>query len=202
MNKIKIELPEVVEAINSNNGSKTKAVLEYIVKGKTVSVEEANNIIQKWKDYIQKLIPQTKFREGFVEYLGSSKESAISDKNSLGNSFALLGKPVNQDLLKSAEKRIDNANDSDGIYKVVLLSADWVISDSDGDDLIIASLDIRFNPQQEAAVETFNTIDAHHHGGEYNYYPSWQKGVELYLEAGKAWLEKFGQQMEIPLPVL
>jgi hypothetical protein len=200
MDKIQIELPQVVEVTSSVSGLKRTAMFEYTLNGKLISKEEADAVVCKWQDYIKKLVPQTKFKAGYVRYDGSMKDHAVSAKNSLKAYSELSGKPIRQDLLERAEQKIAEASDTDGTYEIMLLDGECTIADEEGKDLIIAGICLRFYPSEEARVEIFNTKDASHDGGKFEYYESWQKGVEMYAESVKIWLATFGPQMEIPLP--
>lgn len=205
MKKLTIELPELVEVRNfaeSINASRRTAVLEYTVDGKVISQEEANTILQNWMDYIKKLVPQTNFsKEMFVRYEEGAKKSAVSTKKSLEMHSVLLGKTLPDGIIQNAEQRIVEAEDSDGSYEFLLFNADWYITDSEGNDFSIAGLQFRFaQGQQEVSIYTYDSVSG---SGDYPnimHCLSWQKGVELYVEAGKKWLERFAPSMEIPLP--
>lgn len=199
MEKVVIELPEVVKT--SNTAEKRTAALEFHSGGKIITKQEADEIIQKWIEHIKTLVPRTKF-----DFQDKGKANWETYKKGTTNDMlrkhtAITGQNVKDYLLDEETNREDSKPEKEGYYYIYLFEVQWETEDQDGDTIAIAELNFRFSEGKAVAiVYQYDSVGEIWSDCPSWHCDSWKEGVETFLKAGREWFEKYGGEIDLPLP--
>lgn len=89
-------------------------------------------------------------------------------------------------------------DDPDRIWKATFLSVRWNVSGIESEKINLLNLELQIKCGNQRAwlcgfgEGPFPEVDID--------FPSWEEGVQKYLEIGKDLLQKYAPEMEIPLP--
>lgn len=194
----KIKLPELPKNDPVLISERTKTI-EYSLLGKLLSDEETKDYLQKWVEYISKLIPKTEFDyHTSITRPETPKEAAIDSKSALISYHLIMGKEVPPSLLESADKKIAEASETYCLLMIQLFEARWILRDEQDLETCISSIEFRFEGGEELAVVWPYDEYSGNTSGQV-YINSWKQGIELYVEFGKKWISDFAPESELPV---